>query len=80
MSDGSWGIAYEAPFDGILVTAAPEEVPQALLEQLALGARLIIPTGKQGEAQELKVITRMSETDYQEQVIEPVQFVPLVRS
>lgn len=80
LSDGSWGITYEAPFDGILVTAAPEEVPQALLEQLAMGARLIIPTGKQGEAQELKVITRTSETDYQEQVIEPVQFVPLVRS
>jgi protein-L-isoaspartate(D-aspartate) O-methyltransferase len=80
LSDGTWGIAYEAPFDSILVTAAPEEVPQALLEQLAIGARLIIPTGKQGEAQELKVITRVNELDYKEQIIEPVQFVPLVRS
>lgn len=80
LSDGSWGVSYEAPFDSILVTAAPEEIPQALLEQLAIGAQLIIPTGKQGEAQELKVITRRSETDYQEQIIEPVQFVPLVRS
>jgi len=79
-SDGSWGVAYEAPFDGIIVTAAPEEIPQALLEQLAIGARLIIPTGKQGEAQELKLITRTGETDYQQQVIESVQFVPLVRS
>ncbi|HPY40708.1 MAG TPA: protein-L-isoaspartate(D-aspartate) O-methyltransferase [Thiolinea sp.] len=80
LSDGSWGVAYEAPFDGIIVTAAPEEIPQALLEQLAIGARLIIPTGKQGEAQELKLITRTGETDYQQQVIESVQFVPLVRS
>jgi len=80
LSDGSWGITYEAPFDSIIVTAAPEEVPQALLEQLAMGARLIIPTGKQGAAQELKVITRLDETEFQEQIIEPVQFVPLVRS
>lgn len=80
LSDGTWGVAYEAPFDSILVTAAPEEIPQALLEQLAVGARLIIPTGKQGEAQELKVITRVNELDYKEQIIEPVQFVPLVRS
>lgn len=80
LSDGSWGVSYEAPFDGILVTAAPEEIPKALLEQLAIGARLIIPTGKQGEAQLLKVVTRISETDYQEQVIASVQFVPLIRS
>lgn len=80
LSDGSWGLAYEAPFDGIIVTAAPAEIPQALLEQLAVGARLIIPTGKQGEVQVLKVVTRTNETDYQEQVIESVQFVPLVRS
>lgn len=80
LSDGSWGVNYEAPFDGILVTAAPEEIPQALLEQLAIGARLIIPTGKQGEGQLLKVVTRTTETDYQEQIIETVQFVPLVRA
>lgn len=80
LSDGNWGVSYEAPFDGILVTAAPEEIPKALLDQLAIGARLIIPTGKQGEAQLLKVVIRTNETDYQEQVIESVQFVPLVRS
>lgn len=80
LSDGSWGINHEAPFDAILVTAAPEEIPQALLEQLAIGARLIIPTGKQGEAQLLKVITRKTETEYQEQSLESVQFVPLVRN
>lgn len=80
LSDGSWGVSHEAPFDGILVTAAPEEIPKALLEQLAIGARLIIPTGKQGEAQVLKVITRSTADDYQEKVIEAVQFVPLVRN
>lgn len=80
LSDGSWGMNHEAPFDGILVTAAPEEIPKALLEQLAIGARLIIPTGKQGGTQLLKVITRKAEEEYQEQVIEAVQFVPLVRN
>lgn len=44
LSDGSWGLTQHAPFDGIIVTAAPETVPEALPQQLAIGARLIIPT------------------------------------
>jgi protein-L-isoaspartate(D-aspartate) O-methyltransferase len=49
--DGWRGWSDEAPFDAILVTAAPERVPQALLEQLAEGGRLVIPVGKNGEQQ-----------------------------
>ena len=79
LSDGSWGLKHEAPFDGILVTAAPETVPEALLEQLAVGARLIIPTGQGNGQQVLKVITRTSEKDFHNQDHESVQFVPLIR-
>ena len=78
LSDGSWGLEREAPFDGIVVTAAPETIPEALPEQLAIGARLIIPTGAQKQQQELRVLTRISETEYNTEVMESVQFVPLI--
>ncbi len=78
LSDGSWGLEPEAPFDGIIVTAAPESIPQALPGQLAIGARLIIPTGAQNQQQELRMMTRLSETEYKTEIIESVQFVPLV--
>lgn len=78
LSDGSWGLEQEAPFDGIMVTAAPETIPDALAEQLAIGARLIIPTGAQNQQQELRIMTRVSETEYNTEVIESVQFVPLI--
>ncbi|WP_020396742.1 protein-L-isoaspartate(D-aspartate) O-methyltransferase [Thiolinea disciformis] len=79
LSDGSWGLKHEAPFDAIIVTAAPEEVPPALLEQLAVGAHLVIPTGKQGAMQFLQVITRTTESSYRTETYDPVQFVPFVR-
>lgn len=75
-SDGSWGWPQQAPFDAILVTAAPAEVPPALLEQLADGGRLIIPVGA-GSGQTLALITRKGEGYWREDV-EPVSFVPLV--
>lgn len=78
LSDGSWGWEQEAPFDGIVVTAAPETIPEALPEQLAIGARLIIPTGAQNQQQELRMMTRINETEYSTEVIESVQFVPLI--
>lgn len=78
LSDGSWGLEQEAPFDGIMVTAAPETIPDALAEQLAIGARLIIPTGAQNQQQELRIMTRTSETEYNTEVMESVQFVPLI--
>ncbi|MBK8452322.1 MAG: protein-L-isoaspartate(D-aspartate) O-methyltransferase [Thiofilum sp.] len=79
LSDGSWGLAKEAPFDAIVVTAAPEQVPEVLLEQLAEGGRLIIPVGQQGTQQLLQVITRYPEQHYETVTYEPVQFVPLIR-
>lgn len=75
-SDGSWGLRQFAPFDAIIVTAAPEEVPQALLQQLAVGGKMIIPVGKGHDVQKLLKITR-TETQYEQQLLETVSFVPL---
>jgi protein-L-isoaspartate(D-aspartate) O-methyltransferase len=80
LSDGSWGVASEAPFDAIIATAAPEEVPPALLEQLAIGGRLVIPIGGQGQPQVLQVITRRAEHSYSTEEHESVLFVPLIRN
>lgn len=77
LSDGSWGWKDHAPYDGIIVTAAPAEVPPALLEQLGPGGRLIIPVG--GSAmQELLLVQRTDKGITQER-LELVNFVPLVR-
>ena len=74
--DGTEGWPEHAPYDGILVSAAPVGIPEKLLEQLAPGGRLIIPVGKSGE-QELLCITR-NEDNYSEQRLDWVSFVPLV--
>lgn len=74
--DGFEGWPGQAPFDGMLVTAAPEEVPQALVEQLAPGGRLIIPVGPAGN-QELVRIER-TESGIARQHLCWVAFVPLV--
>ena len=74
--DGLEGWASEAPFDLILGAAAPERLPTRLLEQLAPGGRLILPVG--GEQQQLMMVTATPE-GYVEEVIEEVNFVPMVR-
>ena len=74
--DGLDGWASEAPFDLILGAAAPEHLPNQLLEQLAPGGRLILPVG--GERQQLMMVTATPE-GYVEEVIEEVNFVPMVR-
>ena len=73
--DGWQGWASKAPFAAIIVTAAPTSVPQALLEQLADGGRLVIPVGDQNQI--LKIITRQGDA-FHEQQVEAVRFVPLV--
>ncbi|MGC9403026.1 protein-L-isoaspartate(D-aspartate) O-methyltransferase [Vibrio genomosp. F10] len=73
--DGWKGWANKAPFDAIIVTAAPNSVPEALLEQLAEGGRMIIPVGE--EEQQLIKITRQG-SEYLYENIEMVRFVPLV--
>lgn len=74
--DGFEGWPGRAPFDGIVVTAAPAEVPQALTAQLALGGRLVIPVGPSGN-QELVRLTRTAEGIEREHLCW-VSFVPLV--
>ena len=74
--DGYAGWREHAPFDAIVVTAAPDHVPPALVEQLAVNGRMIIPVGR-GE-QEMRVITRTA-TGVTEESTLFVQFVPLVR-
>ena len=74
--DGYQGWPAEAPFDAIVVTAAPEVVPPPLLEQLAPKGRMVIPVG--GFFQELKVIER-TESGFRERSVLPVRFVPFVR-
>jgi protein-L-isoaspartate(D-aspartate) O-methyltransferase len=74
--DGSIGWAARAPFDGILLTAAPHAVPQALFDQLKLGGRLIAPVGAEGR-QELFRYTK-GETRIDRQSLGAVSFVPLV--
>ncbi len=75
-SDGSWGWEWYAPYDAIIVTCAPEQVPQELLRQLAPGGRLVIPVGGSGR-QSLRVIDRIDDR-YEETELDPVSFVPLL--
>lgn len=74
--DGFKGWPEHAPFDGIIVTCAPEQVPKPLLEQLKVGGRLVIPVGPQWEGQWLKVLTKKAQGLESRQVI-PVRFVPM---
>lgn len=73
--DGYKGLPDEAPFDGIVVTAAPPEIPQELMKQLKIGGRMVLPVGK-GE-QELLRITRTDQGAKVERLL-PVRFVPMV--
>lgn len=74
-SDGTLGWPDHAPYDAIVATAAPEGVPIALLEQLAVGGRLVIPVGGSG-AQSLLLITR-TESGYSDELLDKVSFVPM---
>ncbi len=77
-SDGGVGWPENAPYDGIIATAAPEQVPDELLYQLAPDGLLVIPVGTD-EHQELRVISRLGDTQkFEEEVIERVRFVPLL--
>jgi protein-L-isoaspartate(D-aspartate) O-methyltransferase len=74
--DGSAGWPSQAPFDGILVAAAPLRVPEALLEQLAVGGRLIMPVGPEGQQELIRFTKREQKVDRQS--LGPVSFVPLL--
>jgi protein-L-isoaspartate(D-aspartate) O-methyltransferase len=74
--DGSAGWKAHAPFDGILVAAAPLTVPEVWLQQLKLGGRLIVPVGPEGEQQLVRFIQK--EQRLEKQTLGPVAFVPLL--
>jgi protein-L-isoaspartate(D-aspartate) O-methyltransferase len=77
LSDGSWGWPQHAPFNVIIATAAPEEIPSELKEQLVDGGHLIIPHGTNAQ-QRLSVIERDGDT-FNTTDLDLVSFVPLVR-
>jgi protein-L-isoaspartate(D-aspartate) O-methyltransferase len=76
VGNGYAGWPEAAPFDAIVVTAAPEQVPPALIEQLAIGGRMVIPVGSQADGQRLDVITRGRDGTTTETLF-PVRFVPM---
>lgn len=75
--DGYVGWPEHAPFDGIVVTAAPDHVPQPLIDQLKPGGRLVIPVGKQHDVQELLLIEKEEDGSTLRRSMMPVRFVPL---
>jgi len=77
--DGYLGWPDEAPFDVILVTAAPEDVPAALVAQLKPGGRLVVPVGPVHDVQDLRLIEKDSSGRVTTRSIIPVRFVPLVK-
>ena len=79
IGDGYQGWPEQAPFDAIVVTAAPAYLPPPLLEQLKFGGRLVIPVGRQGGQQSLQVVTRAEDGSYPVEKVLPVSFVPLTR-
>lgn len=78
-ADGYFGWPEHAPFDGILVTAAPDHIPQPLVEQLAIGGVMVIPVGPPGGYQELWKITKVAATETERESLGGVRFVPLTR-
>ncbi|WP_112379640.1 protein-L-isoaspartate(D-aspartate) O-methyltransferase [Flagellimonas maritima] len=76
--DGYKGLPKEAPFDGIIVTAGAPSVPKALLSQLKVGGRLVIPVGV--EEQTMTLYTRKSEKEFEKQELGTFRFVPLLEN
>jgi protein-L-isoaspartate(D-aspartate) O-methyltransferase len=76
-ADGSFGMADQAPFDRIMVTAAAEDPPGPLLAQLKIGGIMVVPVGQSDTVQSLIKVTR-HETGFEYDELRPVRFVPLV--
>jgi protein-L-isoaspartate(D-aspartate) O-methyltransferase len=78
IGDGYAGWPEKGPFDGIVVTAAAPQVPQALIDQLKPGGRMVIPVGGASDIQHLKLLTKRPDGGVEEKKVLPVRFVPLV--
>jgi protein-L-isoaspartate(D-aspartate) O-methyltransferase len=78
--DGYQGWPKAAPFDAIVVTCAPEHVPEPLFKQLKPGGKMVIPVGPNSDGQMLHVITKTADGEQKIRKVTPVRFVPLRRS
>ena len=77
--DGNKGLPEEAPFDRIMVTAAPQEIPEILVEQLSEGGMMILPMGEEFDIQHLWVVTKKGDGSIKKEKVLPVRFVPMVK-
>ena len=78
LGDGYKGWPDEAPFERIILTAAPPEIPQKLIDQLARGGRLVAPVGESPATQDLVVLEKTTSGEIRRQAVAPVMFVPMV--
>lgn len=79
IGDGYRGWPEFAPFDAIVVTAAPEEIPPPLIDQLKIGGKLVVPVGSRGRVQSLQVLERGPGGEITTTHVLPVVFVPFTR-
>jgi protein-L-isoaspartate(D-aspartate) O-methyltransferase len=79
LGDGYQGWKEHAPFDAIIVTAAPDHIPKPLIDQLKPGGRMVIPVGPVYSIQELQVIEKTASGEIRKRSVAPVRFVPLTR-
>ena len=77
IGDGYEGWQEHAPFDGIIVTCAPEEIPDPLIQQLGQGGKIVIPVGKEGQTQMLVVVEKNARGELKRKAQYPVVFVPM---
>ncbi len=78
VGDGSLGLPEHAPYDAIVVTAGAPEIPHPLMEQLAIGGRLVVPVGHNLTFQTLIRVRRVGRDDYRRESLMAVMFVPLI--
>ena len=76
--DGYLGHSKEAPYDSIIVTAGASEIPEELIKQLKIGGRMVIPVGE--EVQKMKLVTKISESDFETKIFGDFQFVPMLKN
>ena len=76
--DGYLGYLEEAPYDSIIVTAGASEIPEKLINQLKIGGRMVIPVGD--EVQKMKLLTKLSESDFETKIFGDFQFVPMLKN